>query len=403
MRRGRFVLQGLTAMRRYKLRSAAMAVGSLVGVAALTLVVSVGGGVERKVLATVRQIFGEKSLIVLAGGSNLLNGPRPGSARLTLDDIEAVVREVPEVETWDAQQILPSASVRHGNATTSARVLGQTERSPIVWARGVSGGAFFDASAVSGSTRVAVIGETVARDLFGGEDPVGAELFVSSVPFRVIGVLERFGTDVHGMDRDDEVVVPLSTAMRRLLNVDTVASAKLVVRSPERAEAAAKEVARVLRARHSLAAGKPDDFQLISAVQVRKMVGKVRQVLFVFLPLAAGVALLAGGAISAALMLSSVSTRVSEIGIRRAVGARPEDILLQFLVESTAAALTGGMVGMVLGGGLAELAASRLHLGPVLSWQAPLLGILVSLAVGLAAGLLPARRAAALAPAEAVR
>jgi putative ABC transport system permease protein len=390
-------------MRRFKLRSAAMILGSLVGVAALTLVVSVGRGVERKVVETIRQIFGERSLLVAAGGSNLLSGPRPDSARLTLDDVEAVAREVPAVEAWDAQAILPSAPVRRGNASATARVLGQTERSPLVWGRGASGGVFFDAAAVSSSARVAVIGETVARELFGEEDPVGGELFVGSVAFRVIGVLDRFGTDVHGMDRDDEVVVPLSTAMRRLLNVDTIAGAKLLVRSADRVEATERDVRRALRERHGLAAGRPDDFVLITAVEVRRMVQKVRRVLFLFLPLAAGVSLLAGGAVSAALMLSSVSARVPEIGIRRAVGAREEDIRLQFLLESAAAALSGGLAGVLLGAALSELVARRLQLGGVLSVQAALLGIVVSLAVGLAAGLLPARRAAALNPAEALR
>lgn len=408
MRTARLVLAAFTSLRRFKLRSAAMVVGSFVGVAALTLVVSVGGGVERKVLSTVRQIFGERSVLVVAGGSNLLTGPRAGAARLTLEDIEAVAREVTEVEAWDAQQILPAAPVRRAGSSTAgeggpsatARVVGQTERSPRVWSRDASGGAFFDAAAVSSSARVAVIGETVARELFGSEDPVGSEILVGPASFRVVGVLERFGTDVHGMDRDDEVVVPLTTAMRRLLNVDTIAGAKLLVRPSARTDAVGREVARVLRERHGLPPGRPDDFTLITDVQVRKMVGRVQRVLF--LPLAAGVSLLAGGAISAALMLSSVSARVSEIGIRRAVGARPEDIRLQFLLESATAALAGALAGVAVGAALAELAASRMQLGSVLSVRAAFLGLLVSLAVGLAAGVLPARRAAALPPAEAL-
>ena len=410
MRTARLALAAFGSMRRFKLRSAAMVVGSFVGVAALTLVVSVGGGVEKKVLATVRQIFGERSVLVVAGGSNLLTGPRAGSARLTLDDLEAVAREVPDVEAWDAQQILPAAPIRRAGSSTlgkggpsaTARVVGQTERSPRVWSRDASGGTFFDAAAVSSSARVAVIGETVARELFGNEDPVGSEILVGPASFQVVGVLEKFGTDVHGMDRDDEVVVPLTTAMRRLLNVDTIAGAKLIVRPSARTDAVGREVARILRERHGLPPGRPDDFMLITDVQVRKMVGNVQRVLFLFLPLAAGVSLLAGGAISAALMLSSVSARVSEIGIRRAVGARPEDIRLQFLLESASAALTGALAGVAAGSVLAEMAASRMQLGSVLSVRAAFLGLFVSLAVGLAAGVLPARRAAALPPAEAL-
>lgn len=403
MRSVRLTLASFGAMRRFKLRSAAMVLGSFVGVAGLVVVVSVGRGVERKLLATVRQIFGESSVLVAAGGSTLQSGPRPDSARLTLEDVEAVARELPDVEAWDAQQILPDASVRRGDAAATARVLGQTERSPRVWSRGVSRGEFFDAAAVTGSARVAVIGETVARDLFGTEDPVGAELLVGSVPFRVVGVLEPFGTDVHGMDRDDEVVVPLSTAMRRLMNVDTIAGAKLLVTSPARVEEVARGTRRVLRERHALAKERPDDFLLVSADEVRRMAGRVRRVLFLFLPLVAGVSLLAGAAVSAALMLSSVSARVGEIGIRRAVGARPEDIRLQFLLESATAALAGGIAGIAAGATLAQLAARKMVLGGVLSWEAALLGLAVSTLVGLAAGVLPARRAAALPPAEALR
>lgn len=390
-------------MRQFKLRTFAMAVGSFVGVTALCLVVSVGRGVERKVLATVRQLFGESSVLVMAGGSSLMGGPRAGAARLTLDDIEAVAREVTEVVAWDAQQVANGAPVKRGDAVATTRVVGQTERAPRVWDRGVSRGEFFDASAIASSARVAVIGETVARELFGEEDPIGAEIQIGTAPFRVVGVLEAFGTDVHGMDRDDEVVIPLSTAMRRVLNVDTILLSKLLVRRPEDAGPAAKAVTRALRGRHGLAADQPDDFTSVTSLQVRKMVATVRRVLFVFLPLVAGVSLLAGGALSAALMLSSVGARVREIGLRRAVGARPGDVRVQFFVETTGAAVVGGALGVVAGETLAWLAAGRFHLDGVVAWPAALLGISVAAAVGLLAGVLPARRAAALDPAVALR
>ena len=145
-----------------------------------------------------------------------MGGPRGEAARLTLDDIEAVAREVPAIEVWDPMQVLPEGQLRHADLAATARVLGQSERFERVWGRGVSRGEPFDAAAVTGSARVALIGETVARALFGSEDPLGAEMLIGPVPFRVVGILERFGTDLHGMDRDNEVVVPISTAMRRL-------------------------------------------------------------------------------------------------------------------------------------------------------------------------------------------
>lgn len=408
MRTSRLLGSSLAAMTRWRLRTAFLILGSLVGVAALTLVVSIGQGAERRVLGTVKQLFGETAIIVQAGGASLM-GPRGEAARLTLDDLAAVAREVPEIEVWDAQQEPPRVPARRAGAepgaggTSTPRVLGQSERWPRVWSRGVTRGESFDAAAVASSARVAVIGETVARRLFGDEDPIGADIQVGSVSLRVIGVLEPFGTDLHGMDRDDEVIVPLTTATRRMMNVDTILAGKLLVRDAGQVESVALEVKRILRERHGLAAGQRSDFSLITAVQVRKMVGTVQRVLFVFLPLVAGVSLLAGGAASAAVMLASVSARIAEIGLRRAVGARPADIRLQFLMETAVTALTGGVLGIGIGYALARMAARRLGLDGAWSWTAVLVGIAVSLATGLLAGVLPARRAAALDPATALR
>jgi putative ABC transport system permease protein len=399
----RLVSHSLRAMTRYKLRSGFMMVGSLVGVAALTLVVSVGQGAERKILTTVRQLFGASSIIIVAQHSQLMGGPRPDASRLTLDDLEHVAEQLPGIEVWDPQQALVGASVRHGDAATTVRVLGQSERSERVWSRSVSRGEYFDATAVRSSARVALIGTTVARELFDGEDPLGTDILIGSVPFRVLGILESFGTDVHGMDRDNEVVVPISTAMRRLMNVDTIGAAKLLVKDPAQADEIARQAGQILRARHAVPAGQPDDFTIISSLEVQRMVGSIQRILMLYLPLVAGVALLVSGIVSATLMLVSVNERVGEIGLRRAVGARPEDIRLQFLIETAATTLGGGVAGIALGYAGAQFAASRLQLGEILSWQAVLLGIAVSAITGLLAGVWPARRAAKLNPAEALR
>ena len=403
MSTARLVRHSLKAMGRYKLRSGFMMLGSLVGVAALTLVVSIGEGAERKILTTVRQLFGGSSIFVITGGGRLMGGPRAEAARLTVDDAEAVAGELPGIEVWDPQQGYPDAPVRYGNASATARVLGMSERSERVWGRSVSRGEYFDAAAVAGSARVALIGETVVKDLFGSEDPLGSEILIGPVRFRVVGLLEPFGTDLHGMDRDDEIVIPLSTAQRRLLNVDTIQSAKFLVADPNAIQATAREVRRILRERHSLTAGQPDDFTIITAVQVQKMVAKTQRVLFLFLPLVAGVTLLACCVVAATLMLSSVNERVGEIGLRRAVGARPGDIQLQFLLETAVAILGGGFVGLLVGCIGAQVIANRFHLGDVLSWKAILVGIVAAAVTGFLAGVAPARRAARLQPADALR
>lgn len=403
MSTARLLRSSLRAMGRHRLRTVFMMMGSLVGVAALTFVLTVGAAVQAKVLATVRQLFGPSSIVVGSGGGFFLGGPRGPAARLTLDDAEALARALPDVVAWDPMAVQPAAPVRRGDATQTVRLLGESERSERVWDRGVSRGEYFQATDVGASARVALVGETVVRELFGDEDPLGAEILIGSVPFRVTGVLEAEGTDIHGMDRDNEVVIPISTAMRRVMNVDTIRAAKLLVRDPGRVDATAREVERILRERHGLAEGQPSDFTLVTSSFVQKNVGKVQRVLFLYLPLVAGISLLAGAAVAATLMLSSVGERTGEIGLRRAVGARPRDIRAQFLAETAVVALGGGMAGAVLGSALALAAANRFHLAVSLSPAAILAGLALAAVTGLLAGVVPARRAALLEPALAVR
>jgi putative ABC transport system permease protein len=376
--------------------------GSLVGVAALTLVVSIGQGAEVKMLKTVRQMLGESSVLVISGGSRIMGSPREGASRLTIDDLAAVASELDAIEAWDVQQDLSSV-VRYREKTDTVRILGQSERGDRVWERMARSGQYFDLAAVTSAARVAVIGPTVARTLFGTEDPINAEIRIAAVPFRVIGVLEPFGTDMHGMDRDNEIVVPVSTLTRRLANVDTVGAAKFVVKDVAREEATAGEVTRILRARHALASDQPDDFRVVTTVEVRKMIAWMRRILFLYVPIAAGVILLVAGIVAATLMLSSVNERVAEIGLRRALGAQPDDIRLQFATETAAMILAGGLGGLGLGYAAARIVAARMQLGDTFSWEAVLVGVVASAITGLVAGVLPARRAAQLQPADALR
>ena len=398
----RLIAHSVGVMARYRLRSATVMLGSLVGVTALTLVVSLGQGMEAKVLKTVGPMLGDSSILIVSGGSRIMGSPRAGASRLTIDELTALATELGDIDSWDPQQEVSSV-VRYRETTATVRVLGQSERGERVWARTVTRGQYFDAAAVSTSARVAVIGDTVARNLFGDSEPLDAEIRIGAVPFRVIGVLEPFGNDLHGMDRDDEIVVPISTLMRRLTNVDTVSAARLVVNDPGREEEIASEIGRILRARHALASDEPDDFRIVTTVEVRDTVALIRRVLRLYVPLAAAVVLLVAGIVAATLMLSSVNERVGEIGLRRAIGARPEDIRLQFATETAVSVLTGGLGGLLLGYAAARFAATRLQLGVAFSWKAVLIGLVGSAIAGLLAGVLPARRAARLQPADALR
>ena len=213
--------------------------------AALTFVLTIGAGRAGEApRRPSRQLFGPSAIVVTAGGGFFLGGPRGAAARLTLDDAAALAEALPEIEAWDPMQIVPSAS--------GAPRRRQRDRAPARRARSApsaSGAAacsrparYLDAAAGrrASARGSRCIGATVARTLFGDEDPIGAEIQIGSVPFRVTGVLERLGTDIHGMDRDNEIVIPISTAMRRVMNVDTLRAVKLVVRDPDRVDATAR-------------------------------------------------------------------------------------------------------------------------------------------------------------------
>lgn len=398
----RLILHSLSMMGRYKLRSFFMMLGSLVGIAALTLVISVGQLAQRKMLETVGRVFSDSTIVIHAGGGAMMGGPRGAATRLTADDIAAIAKQVPGVRDWDSQQGL-TMPVRRGDATDNTQVLGASERWPRVWNRNASQGDYFDETAVRSSARVAVIGTTTARELFGSDDPIGADIQIGTVPFKVIGVLESWGTDPHGMDEDNVVVVPISTLMHRLENVDKIGVAKLLINDPGQAEQMKDQIGEVLRQRHALSPGQPDDFSILTATEVHQVIAQIERVMFLYLPLAAGVSLLVGGIVSASLMLSSINDRIGEIGLRRAVGAGAGDIRLQFLLETTITIVMGGLGGIAIGYLAADLAASRMHLGTPNPWSAAALGVLASSLVGLMAGVLPALRAARLQPAEALR
>jgi putative ABC transport system permease protein len=398
----RLLQTALRTLARHPLRSAFLMIGTLVGVAALTLVVSLGRVAERRVLDTVRKNFSPDSIVVTSGTPILVGGPRDDAARLTLDDAEALAA-VPAVETWDPIFSLEDVQVRRGDAVATARVVGSSERSPRVWGRTAAEGEYFDAAAVGASARVAVLGPTTARALFGSEDPLGAEIQVGSVPFRVIGVLEPSGTDAHGNDRDAELSVPITTAMRRLANADQVRGVRLVVRDAGQVEATAAEVRALLRERHGLSQDRADDFTVVTPVFIRGMVARMQDVFLVFLPLVAAVALLAGAAVAASVSLLSVNERTAELGLRRAVGARPRDLARQLLVETAVTTSLGGLVGAALGIAATLGVARHLHLAGGVSWPAVALGLVLAAATGLAAGVLPARRAARIEVVEALR
>lgn len=420
MKKGRMVRSAVASLGRNKLRTFFMTLGTLIGVTALTVVVAYGQGTRDAVLDNVRRMFGGSSITLMAGGGGTMTAHRARgpTTTLTLDDLDAIAAAVQEIQLFDPFLMLGGLDVVVGGESERIMIEGHSENHEIVWSRGVSSGSYFGREDAEGSARVAVIGERLVTEWFGGEDPVGKFVRIRNSPFEIIGVLEPRGVDPHGVDRDREIHVPITTAMRRLANIDYITTAKLSVDESADLDGVVLRIADVLRPRHSLGPREPNDFHMYTSVQVEKLVKSGSRVFTVFLPLVAGISILVGGIVVANLMLMSVNDRRAEIGLRKAVGAKRRDISAQFLLESTAVTALGGLLALGLAymvlrgiGGVSSIArnmgdaeaeaAARVPLG--LPWEIALLGIGIAIAVGVLAGVAPARRAADLDPVKTLR
>jgi putative ABC transport system permease protein len=339
------------------------------------------------------------SILLRAGGGQSRGGAHEGgtTTTLTLQDIAAVQAAVPAVTVADPM-ISTARDVGYGGRSSRVQIEGHSQDAELAWNRPATRGAYFTKSEVDEAARVALLGETVVRDLFEGRDPVGEQIRIGTVPFRVIGVLDRAGLDPHGIDRDAAILIPVTTIMRRVLNVDYITNAKLLVAPDADLDNAVLEVGDVLRQRHAIGPADYDDFAMFTPVQVTEMVKSTNRVFTLFLPLVAAVSILVGGLVVANLMLMNVNERRTEIGLRMAVGARARDIRTQFLIESAAVTGLGGVLALAVGYGILRFIAMHRGSASTMPWSTALLGLGVALAVGILSGVMPARRAAALDP-----
>lgn len=402
------LISALDALRLHKLRSALTMLGIIIGVAAVIAMVAVGGGAREQVVAQIRSL-GANLLIVMPGNVTQ-GGVRLGSgaaSTLTDDDAAAIMKEVPSVQV--------TAPYMRGNAQLIA--------SGMNWATGVYGidlgwiearewdvdsGRAFEPEEISRGAQVALIGQTVARTLYGGLDPVGQELRIRNVPFRVVGVMAKKGQSTWGQDQDDVVFVPLNTARQRVLgrnqaNARAVGSIYVKVRDGESLSAAEEDVKALLRQRHRLQPGQEDDFSLRNLADIAATREASARTLALLLAAVAGVSLAVGGIGIMNIMLVSVTERTREIGLRLAVGARKKDILRQFLFEATGLAAIGGAIGVLLGVGAAYLISNAAGWPLLVQPESILLAVAFSGLVGVFFGWYPALRASRLDPIEALR
>jgi len=391
-----------------KLRSALTMLGIIIGVGAVIVMIAVGGGAQARVEEQIRSLG--SNLLLILSGTTTAGGVRMGfGSNLTIseDDAAAVTREIPEALA--APALRGTAQMVWGNQNWSTVIFGVTPDYFEVRQWTFAAGGAFDATDVAGATKVCLIGQTVARQLFGGVDPIGQQIRIRRVPFTVIGVLEAKGQSMMGSDQDDLVLMPISTARKRVLGATNLAKQRSVgtiwvkVREGNDMKAAEEQVRALLRQRHRLQPGQDDDFSLRNLEEVAATQEASSRVLALLLAAVASVSLVVGGIGIMNIMLVSVTERTREIGLRMAVGARTRDILGQFLVEAVTLSLIGGLVGVALGTATAYAVAQFAGWRIVLSSEAVLLAVAFAFVIGVFFGFYPARKAARLNPVEALR
>lgn len=398
----RVSLKGLLAN---KLRSFFMMLGVLIGIAALTVIVSVGQGAKQQVVQRMEKMGAFSAVMVVPGGgvTRGMGGVDTTPPTLTSDDAQAIKAELPDVSDVAMVQIKRDVPVKFGGQSTTTVVWGVTPSHQKIRPMPIARGEFFGPEEQSAAARVAILGPDTAVALFGDADPMDETIRLDNVPFKVIGVMKRQGASPGGGNLDDRIVIPQATAARRLFNVTHLSQLVVEIKGRDQVAAGAERVKQVLRERHHIAPGMPDDFSIRIAEQMLGVITGTSQTLTIFLSIVAALSLLVGGFIVMNIMLISVSERTKEIGLRRAVGARRRDILLQFVLEAGAVTAIGGLIGVALGVSGA-LVASRLMGWPAaVSWPAILGAVVFAGLVGLIFGVQPARKAAALHPVQALR
>ena len=391
-----------------KLRSALTMLGIIIGVAAVIVMIAVGAGAQARVEEQIRSLG--SNILLLLSGATTSGGVRMGfGSNLTLseDDASAIQRELQEVTA--APALRGSAQVIWGNQNWSTVIFGVTPEYLEVRQWELVAGRGFDPTDLAGATKVCLIGQTVARQIFAGVDPLGQVIRVRRVPFTVIGVLEGKGQSLMGTDQDDLILMPITTARKRVLGAANIAKQRSVgtiwvkVREGYDMKQVEEQVRALLRQRHRLQPGQDDDFSLRNLEEVAATQEASSRVLALLLAAVASVSLVVGGIGIMNIMLVSVTERTREIGLRMAVGARTRDILGQFLVEAVTLSLIGGLAGILIGVGSAFVIAQMAGWRILLSAEAVLLAVAFAFVIGVFFGFYPARKAARLNPVEALR
>ncbi len=398
----------LNALRVNLLRSVLTMLGIIIGVAAVITMLAVGSGAEARLQDQMKSLG--SNLMIITAGARTANGARITTGTtpdLTEDDAAAIAREVAEVEAV-APTYRGSAQVVFGNANWATQVFGITPDYFTVRNWSLESGRMFEATELTGAGKVALIGQTVARELFGDADPMDQTIRIKNVPVTIIGVLASKGQNLTGNDQDDVIMVPLSTARSRIVGVEPgkqrqVGMIQIKVFDGESMTETEDKIRALLRQRLRTPEGQPEPITIRNLTEMLQAQEESSRIMSLLLAAVASVSLLVGGIGIMNIMLVSVTERTREIGLRMAVGARGRDILTQFLVEAITLSLAGGLIGILLGIVASWTIAHFAGWQTLLSTSAIVLAVSFSAAIGIFFGFYPARKAARLLPIQALR
>jgi putative ABC transport system permease protein len=393
----------LRALARNKLRAFLTMLGIIIGVGAVIAMVAIGEGAKSTIRAQIAAL-GTNVLIVLPG-SNVQGGVRAGSGNVNtlLDsDAKAMARELPSV-AFVSPVLRRQDQVVAGNLNWGTLAQGVAPEFQQIRDWQVAEGRFLHEGDMDSAAKVAVIGQTVARQLFGNDDALDAVIRIRNIPFRVVGVLGAKGQTGQGTDQDDTIMIPYTTMQKRLMRITWVQSIVVKAVSAERVEEAQEQITLLLRQRHRIGPEREDDFNVRNLSDIAEAATTTARVMAVLLGSVASISLLVGGIGIMNIMLVSVTERTREIGIRMAVGARSRDIMLQFLVEAVVMAATGGLIGILLGVGSSEVIKQWAQWPTLIDPAIIAIAFLFSGAVGVFFGFYPAKKAANLDPIDALR
>jgi putative ABC transport system permease protein len=394
----------LRAIRRNKVRSALTMLGVIIGVASVIAMIALGSGARASIDEQIQSQG--TTLIYLSsgsfGGPGRANQGSGSTQTLTLEDAEAVAREVPTIARW-TPGVRGRAQVIAGNSNWNTQVEGGNEDYLVIRNWVVADGANFTARDVLVAEKVCLLGATVARTLFPDSDPVGQIIRLRNMPFRVTGVLEAKGQGQWGQDQDDFVLAPWTTVQRKLLGINYIHQVSITARSSELVEPTAVAITRLMRARHRITNPENDDFSVRTIEEMAATRVQMAETMTGLLMSVASVSLLVGGIGIMNIMLVSVTERTREIGVRMAVGAKTRDVMRQFLAEAIALSLVGGLAGILLGVAVSETITHSLGWPVAITTASIVIAFAFSAAVGIFFGWYPARKAANLDPIEALR